>query len=338
MKILKIAGIVVAAIIVIIIILGLLAPSDYVAERKIVIDAPKELVFDQVKYWRNWKSWSPWAEQDSSMQVTIKGVDGEVGAIYSWVGDPKKTGSGEMTNTGVQPGKELLYHLHFIEPYDGNADGWMRLRTVEGAKTEASWGFSGDMAFPMNIMLLFTSMESMMSDEFDRGLTLLKEVSEKQYTAASPYKVEEIEYPATTFAVIRAEIPVPGLHDFFMESYATISAAMGRAGARMAGAPCGLYYTWDEQNNMTDLGAAIPVNRAFTSDAIETVILPARTAYRVDYYGPYEGVGPAHTALSLFLAQHGLEQIPPVIEEYSTDPQKEPDQSKWLTRIYYFGE
>ncbi len=35
---------------------------------------------------------------------------------------------------------------------------------------------------------------------------------------------------------------------------------------------------------------------------------------------------------------NGLKHKAPVIEEYVTDPGKEPDSSKWLTRIYFFAE
>ena len=118
MKILKIVGIIVASIIALIVILGIIVPGDYVAERKMTIDAPKELVFHHVQYWRYWKAWSPWAEQDPSMEMTIFGTDGEVGSGYSWIGDPDITGSGEMKTTGLTANSEMLYELHFKEPWE----------------------------------------------------------------------------------------------------------------------------------------------------------------------------------------------------------------------------
>ena len=339
MKALKIVGIVIAAIIVLVIILGLIAPNEYVAERKTMIDAPRELVFNHVKYWRNWQAWSPWAAQDSSMEVTVKGVDGEVGSVYSWVGDPQLTGTGEMTNTGLQPYEEMMFDLHFIEPYESHSVGWLRLASDEAGKTEAAWGFSGEMAFPMNIMLLFSSMDAMIGPDFDRGLSLLKDICETDYAAVSKYTVEEVEYPAKTFAAIRKMIPMSEMQTFFAESYAAISAGIGKAGARMTGIPCAFYYEWDMQNGQTELAAAIPVNRSVSSDELQTIQIPARRAFKVDYYGPYgEASAPAHMALDLYLAQRGLEQVSPVIEEYVTDPQTEPDPARWLTVIYYFGE
>jgi effector-binding domain-containing protein len=339
MKVLKIIGIVVIVIVALVIILGLIAPNEYTAERRVVIDAPKELVFNHVKYWRNWQAWSPWAAQDSAMVVEVRGIDGEVGSVYSWVGDPQVTGKGEMTNTGLKPFEEILFDLHFIEPYESYSTGWVRLTSAGEGRTEAAWGFSGEMAFPTNIMLLFSSMDDMIGPDFDRGLALLKKICEQEYAEVSKYQVEEVEYPERIFAAVREVVPMSDMQPFFARAYATIAAEIGKARARMTGSPCAFFYVWDEQHGETETAAAIPVNRVISSEVIQMIQLPARRAFKVDYYGPYgPASAPAHMALDLYLAQHGLEQVSPVIEEYVTDPQTEPDPAKWLTRIYYFGE
>jgi effector-binding domain-containing protein len=104
------------------------------------------------------------------------------------------------------------------------------------------------------------------------------------------------------------------------------------------GMPCALYYEWDEQHGKTDVTAAIPVNRKFESKTIEIIEFSAKPAYKVNYYGPYEGLGGAHMALTVYFEQNDLEMAAPVIEEYATDPQSQANPSNWLTVIYYFAE
>jgi effector-binding domain-containing protein len=338
MKILKIIGIILAGVLAIIIILGIFAPGEYIAERRATIDAPKELVFHHVQYWRNWQAWSPWAEQDPSMKITINGTDGEIGSGYSWVGDPEKTGKGGMKTTGIKANSEHLYDLHFIEPYDNSADGWMRVKTVDGSKTEAAWGFQGEMPFPFNITLLFVNMEEMMTPDFDRGLTLLKDISEKEYNMIKKYNVEVVDYPAQTFAVIRQETEMVKLKEYFGQSYASITSAMSNNRVKKRGMPCALYYKWDEQNGRTDVAAAIPVSKEFEAETVNIIAFPEKKAYKVNYYGPYDGLGAAHMALNVYFEQHGLEMAAPIIEQYVTDPGLESDPAKWLTVIYYFAE
>lgn len=335
MKALKIIGIILLILVVLIIVLGLIAPKKYEVERSVIINAPKELVFNHVVKFRNWNGWSPWAEKDSTMTYTVEGKDGEEGSVYKWVGDPKITGSGEITNTGVTPNEEMAYHLHFIIPFESESDGYNRVADAEGG-TKVSWGMSGKNAFPMNIMFLFMSMDAMMGPDFERGLELLKGICEKEAAVVASYKIKEVNLPTKRYAAIQQEIAFTGMKDFFMQSFPALSQALKENKARMMSAPSALYFSWDAGLGTTDMAAAIAANRSVSGENIKMIKVEGGTAYSVDYYGPYEGVGPAHMAIDLFLKKNNLEFKPPVIEEYITDPGLVPDSSKWLTKIYYF--
>jgi effector-binding domain-containing protein len=58
----------------------------------------------------------------------------------------------------------------------------------------------------------------------------------------------------------------------------------------------------------------------------------------VDHQGPFGTVVSAYDALDLHFAANRLTPRMPVVEEYLTDPSKEPDPSKWLTRVVFFAE
>jgi effector-binding domain-containing protein len=338
MKFLKIFGIVILVIIVLIVILGFIAPKGYHAERTVSINAPKAMVFNQVKYWRNWQAWSPWAEQDSAMQIMIEGTDGEVGSGYKWIGDPDITGRGEMTNTGLKEGEEITYHLHFLEPWESESDGYVRLMEGESGEVEVAWGFQGEMPFPWNIMMLFTSMNDMIGKDFDRGLTLLKDIVEKEKAAIERFDIQTGIFPAKNYAGIRNEVPFSEMQTFFQNSYAQIQQGIQIKRLRVTGAPAGLYYSWDMQHMKSDMAAAFAIRGNLKTDQIQMIHIPAQTAYRIDYYGGYEGLYFAHMALGYYLNDKGLTMKMPCIEEYITDPTSEPDTSKWLTKIYYFAE
>lgn len=179
MKTLKIVGISVLSLIAIFFILALIAPKQYKAERTVLVEAPKEIIFKNVKYWNNWKKWSPWAEMDPTMKITVEGEDGTVGSKYVWNGNPELTGNGEMTAILIKENEEFSYHLHFITPWESESMGYTRLNEKDG-KIEVAWGFYGEFPYPSNIMLLFLDMQKEMQKDFDRGLELLKTISEKE--------------------------------------------------------------------------------------------------------------------------------------------------------------
>jgi len=332
MKVLKVIGIVILVVVALVVVLGLVAPKAYNVERSVQINAPKELVFNHTKYWKNWAGWSPWAEMDPTMTTSIVGTDGQVGSAYKWTG--KEVGEGEMTATAVKANAEIAYHLHFIQPFDSHSDGYLRVAEAEGG-TEASWAMFGESPFPWNIMSLFMSMDKMVGKDFDRGLALLKEVSEKDYSKVLEYNVEKVKWSAKTYVAIQKEIPMAQLSDFYMQNFPTLWSTVTQKGAKPLGAPSGIYYKWDEENMRTDVAAALPVNRPVGD--FKVIKLPSGTAYAVDYFGPYEQMLYPHMAFDKFFKEKGLKMGFPVVEEYLTDPSKESDSSKWHTKIYYFA-
>jgi effector-binding domain-containing protein len=334
MKALKIVGILIGALFIVVIVLGLLAPKKYYVERSITINAPSEVVFNHIKYWRNWPAWSPWASRDSSIQTNILGTDGEVGSVYQWKGNPKTTGTGEMTNTGITEGEELKYNIKFKEPWESEADGFVDAVKKDGSTT-VTWTFYGKSSFPENVFLLFMNMDKTVGKDFQEGLTKMKDISEQEYQAISRYNVKETIFPATNYAVIQKVVKYQDIQQFFASSFPKISEVMEKKRIRMSGAPVGLYFDFDEQSMTTNMAAAIPIRSKLTAGDVRTITVPRSAACYVDYYGSYSGLLYPHEAIDFYLKKNGLTYQSPVIEEYVTDPMSEPDSTKWLTKIYY---
>jgi effector-binding domain-containing protein len=335
MKALKIVGIVLFGLVALILIAGLIAPKTYQVERSASIGAPKSMVFRHIQYWKNWQAWSPWAAIDSTMKVTLEGVDGTEGSTYKWTG--VKTGEGIMTNSGVKPGETLYYRMRFIKPWKAEADGYVGV-AQEGEKTTATWRFTGRTPYPWNALTLFMNMDKALGGDFEKGLGLLKNVCEKEMARALEYKIRAVPFPARTYAAIRKTLTMDQLQAFFAESIPALMEALGRSGIRPAGAPCGIYYTYDEATMSSDMAAAVPANLTKTIDGIVPIRLPAAKAYVIDYAGPHEGSILAYDAFDLYFSRNNQKPKMPVVEEYLTDPEKEKDPARQLTRIYFFAE
>ncbi len=335
MKVVKVVGIVLGAVVLTVVVLGLVAPKGYHVERSIIIHAPRSLVFNHVRYWASWEEWIPWAAMDSTMRTTVEGIDGTPGSKYLWQG--QKVGKGEMVNTGVVPGEEMTYLLRFIKPFASESNGCVRAKEANGT-TEVSWAFFGRSPFPWNIFNLVMSMDKMVGKDYEAGLQRLKEVCEGQWARVQQHHVGPSTFGPRRFAVVRKQVGMNELQAFLGQAYGTLMTALDKQGVTMVGAPCGLYYTWDESTGSTDVAAAVPVTAATKGLEVEVVQIPASNCLVVDFRGPYEKSIEAHLALEFHLRNRGLRQKPPVIEEYLTGPAQEPDPDKWLTRIYYLVE
>ena len=157
---------------------GLFIPKGMKATREIVINKPNEEVFNYIKYLKNQQNYSKWATMDPHIKNEFRGTDGTIGFVNSWEGN-KKVGQGEQEIMGIEEGKQLTTELRFIKPFKSVAKSTMNTVSVNENSTKVSWGFEGQMNYPMNAMKLFMNMEKSIVDDFSIGLANLKTVLEK---------------------------------------------------------------------------------------------------------------------------------------------------------------
>jgi effector-binding domain-containing protein len=336
MKIVKILLGLVLALVALFLIIGLFAPKDIHVERSITINAPGELIMEHLKSWQKADAWSPWNEDDPNMVKTYEGEDGTVGSVSAWSGN-KDVGKGSQKIVAITE-NQVDYELTIIEPWESVSTGSF-ITEPDGDGTKVSWSFDARYEYPMNAMNVFMSMDKMLGPYFEKGLIMLKEITEKEFSSGvyNGYTVEEIERPASSYITFTDTINIKEIGAFFGQHFPGMYASSVRSGIQPAGQPCGLYHHWNEQSGTTILSAGMPVASIPSKPlkGYESVVLPAGKALKIAYYGAYEKVGGAHMAMDSYMRHRNLTQVNPVIEEYMTDPTTEPDTSKWLTNVYY---
>jgi uncharacterized protein YndB with AHSA1/START domain len=180
MKILKKILMVLLLLIVAALVVAIFTKKDYTIEREVVINKPKQQVFDYVKMLKNQNYYSKWNMKDPNAKMEYKGTDGTVGFVSSWDSKDKEVGTGEQEIAKITDGQRIDMNLHFIKPFEGRSTAYMTTEAVGDNQTKVKWGFNGHMPYPMNLMLLCMNMEKMIGDDLSTNLTNLKGVLEKQ--------------------------------------------------------------------------------------------------------------------------------------------------------------
>lgn len=157
---------------------GLFVPKGMKATREIVINKPNAEVFNYIKHLKNQDNYSKWGSMDPNMKKEYKGTDATVGFVSAWEGN-KKVGQGEQEIKGIEEGRKLDTELRFIKPFKSIAQSSMTTEAINDSSTKVSWGFEGNMNYPMNVMKLFMNMEKAIGNDFSIGLANLKTVMEK---------------------------------------------------------------------------------------------------------------------------------------------------------------
>ncbi len=179
MKVLKKVLLLIVAVIAILLLIAVFTKKNYDIEREIVINQPKQVVFDYIKLLKNQNDYSKWAMMDPDMKKTYTGTDGTAGFISAWESDKKDVGKGEQEIKKITEGERLDFELRFYKPFESTEQAYMTTEAVSPIQTKVKWGFNGHMAYPSNLMLLFMDFEKMIGDDLQTGLTRLKGVLEK---------------------------------------------------------------------------------------------------------------------------------------------------------------
>ena len=167
-----------AGIIALLLIIALFIKKEHYVKREIIINAPRQKVFDYVRLLKNQDKFNKHAMEGPDRKREYKGTDGTVGFIYSWSGN-KKAGVGEKEIKNIVEGKRMEAEIRFVKPMAATA--WIILETesLSNDQTKVSWSNSGTLKYPINIFI--PMMEKMLPKEMDSSLSTLKNILENNH-------------------------------------------------------------------------------------------------------------------------------------------------------------
>ena len=316
------------------ILLCYISPKSLNVEKSIKIDAPASVSYNLVNDLKNWELWSPWNELDTNVIYDYSDKTYGVGARVNWDGNAK-VGKGSQTIVATEKNDSIKISLSFEGTDDPAFSSWQF--DPVGDQTEVTWNFKSPDA-PYFLRIFNLIMKGSLKKNLADGLGSLKSLSEQRAKDKiyRGMKIEEKLLEERHYIMRRKEISFENMQQFYAQNLGGLFALVQSHGLTMQGMPSGLYFKWDEANQMTDMAAAIPITEDADFNDVDAITLPQSRAVVLDYYGDYSGLDQAHMAIDDYMKDYELLHNYPVVEEYLTDPGQESDPSKWLTRIMYF--
>jgi hypothetical protein len=335
MRAIRILLFVIAGLAVVVLLLGLFSKRSYHIERSIMIDAPRSLVVEQVRYLRNFAKWSPWNGLDPDMQVSFGGVDGQAGGYYSWVGN-EDVGSGRMLIKSADD-RRVDLEIRFDSPWKSVAPSFFQIDSVDG-KVLVRWGFDMHIGFPWNGLAALTDVNTGVGKDFERGLSnLLKVCDGILHPRYRGYVIEDEETDSVRYFIGHRRIFAPEFRsDFFVRQFPLLFGAVDRGKVSVVGSPCTLAYGMPDSSGVSEVAAALPVSRFVEVDTFSGLTISGGRRLRLQFFGNFDSISVAHGAMEDYMKLKRLTMIPPFIEEYITTVSTEPDTSKWLTVLTYY--
>ena len=169
--------IVLALILIGLLVLISLQPTEFRVIRTARISAAPAIVFDQINDFHKWEAWSPWAKLDPAAKNSFDGKSAGVGAIFAWSGNGK-VGEGRMTITESRPSDLIRIKLEFLRPFKATNTTEFTFKP-EGNQTAIAWSMAGRNNFMSKAMGLFMNCDKMVGGQFETGLANLRAVAEQ---------------------------------------------------------------------------------------------------------------------------------------------------------------
>ncbi len=154
--------------------------------------------------------------------------------------------------------------------------------------------------------------------------------------------IQETTFTPKRYLVLKKEIAISQVQD--QEIYDSAGKKLGayiqEHNLQISGPWSVLYFKWDMANNKAELGIAFPIANLteVTNPEFSIVDIPETKASMDTLHGPYSGLGDLHRGLMSYIKEKGFdtENVPVMaIEEYVTDPIKDPNPENWITNTYY---
>ena len=312
-----------------------------VAEAR-VIDAPAEVIYNNVKDFKNWQEWGPWMADDPTMEITYaEKTEGE-GASYSWKSE--EMGDGTMETVKVIPGKEIDQKIAFDTPMgDSQSDVYWRFDNTETiGQTKVTWGMKGEQSFMEKAYFTFfaeDNMDAEMKKMYESGLTKLDSVVTKEMKKFTINVDGVTQYGGGYYMYTTTSASMNDIGIKMGELMGQVMGYMQQNNIQPSGMPFTIYNQVDAANNSVIFSAGIPVrDRVITPDGSPVVcgFMEPVSALKTTLKGNYDNLPAAYEEANEYMASNGLQPHPTakMFEVYTNDPGNVPNPADYVTEIY----
>lgn len=260
-------------------------------ESSILIDAAPEKIYAIISNLHQWKEWSPWVLAEPDAQIDVS----EDGKHHSW--DGKIIGSGKLTITEEKINERVVMDLCFLKPWKSQAKTLFVLEPKK-EKTKVSWKMKSKL--PLFLFWMKTQMETFVRMDYDRGLTLLKDLVETGSTNSILDFKGSVKFEASPYIGIETQCAFSTLGAHMERDFTQLMQYIMSLPEeyRCHGKGISIYKKINLVRDQCTYIAAYTLARV--PDKIPTPFvsgnLPEFSAYTIRHTGPYRHIGNAWSA------------------------------------------
>ncbi|MEQ8583463.1 MAG: GyrI-like domain-containing protein [Marinoscillum sp.] len=329
MKAIKIVGIILMILASVVLIAIYLLPDNAHMERKILIERQPEVVYTELISFRTFNEWSPWATKDPAAAYQWDGPVMGVGARISW--KSAEVGNGSMQVIEVMENRKVVNLMKFDE-YESDPTAAFILNPVDGG-TEVVWTY--DESNVKGLAKIFMlGIDGFLGEDYEQGLLALKDRVESAPDFEFSMSLKTVE-PFRYLGIRDSTVSDPALVSTMMaQNYGELVTYMSIRGVEATGNPLAVYSDYGDGDLSFICGYPIAAQEIGTG-RIQLFRQEGGPVILLNCQGSYENLEKGYDEIMEFAAFYDYDLVGNPWEEYTTDPETNPDTASWATNIYY---
>ena len=146
--------------------------------------------------------------------------------------------------------------------------------------------------------------------------------------------IEVRDLPWQSLLVQKTTCGHQGIGPAFAAALHSVRECLRASGAKMASMSMAVYLNWREADCDMAVGCMVHGNVTLTQGC-EWLDVPGGPHACASHIGPYTALHETHAAIQGWCAANNRKISGPCWEAYPTDPESQPDSSKWQTDVRY---
>lgn len=288
--------------------------------RSIEINKPANEIYKIISDLNLWSKWSPWSHIEPSAKIEVSGTAGSIGQKLTW--DGAVTGSGQMAWVALTENKSLTTALEFFKPWKSKSQVVFTLEPA-GNGTKVIWTMNSDL--PLFMIFFKKMMSAFMGSDFDRGLKMLKELSESGQVCSQSKYLGAQNVKGFHYVAKRTSCKISDVSKMMSSDFALLNSYVKEGKLPSPKMALSMTHKWDFVTGTCEYSAA------FAYDSAPTQAMPEgcyqghysdHKALQVNHFGSYKNLanGWAMAMSHQRALKHKINKRLPLYEMYITPP------------------
>ena len=332
MKMLKVLGFSLLAILVIASAIYIFLPSRVYMQRSIIISAQPEKIFNVIDQLEDFNEWSPWFQEDPDAFYTLDGPEHGVGAKLSWESTHKNIGAGTMIIVASEPEHLVRYKLQF-----GNTNGESFADYILeklDSTTQITWTFEEKVHGMEKFHAL--GINALLGPEYEQGLINLKKYVENlpdYHYDISIQNIDSIQFIGMEASLEGDEISL--LSTKTDQMFDNLDQLVEEKKLEITGQRLCRYHAITADRIDFEVGVPVSALPDLKNSNFTRNIITGGKAVVAIHKGSYANLADTYREINKYMMAKHLKPAGDMWEVYVTDPAMEPDTSQWITNVYF---